>query len=474
MKTVYGKLMGLIFVLTIALALFLPMRFGQEDHLYAYPHNLRMNRGDHYRVTYMLDSDHAQAISYTSVDESIATVSKQGMVTAVNPGMTDIRLDAEGGAKTTIHVEVVGVPTTEIALNTDSLTMEKGQVTGLTVSFNEGADDTRVEWGVEDGEIAAVDGAGRVTALRGGRTRVYALSPTGLKAEADVFVHVSGNAMRLRPEALTVGTGTALQMGATYFPDDTTDEIVRWVTSDAHVMSVDADGTIHALTVGQPVLTAYTAEGLSNSAVINIERSADSFDVTPSAATLERGEALDLEPRFLDAEGNIDSASEAHYIQWSSSDPSIATVKNGHVEAIKSGETVISASADGMTATCALKVQVLVHEVTLNRDEVYLLREDADKPIQLTARVRPNDPDDPTITWLTSNDLVANVSPSGLVTLTGGYGTAVITARAASGAEAHFTVNIVTRLPEPTANPNGDDQTEEVLTIDYQDIAGEQ
>ena len=41
----------------------------------------------------------------------------------------------------------------------------------------------------------------------------------------------------------------------------------------------------------------------------------------------------------------------------------------------------------------------------------------------------------------------------GLVTLVGGYGTATVTARASSGAEASFVVNVVAELPEGMEYP---------------------
>lgn len=451
MRTVYGKLTALIFALTIGLILFLPMRFGQEDHLYAYPRNIRMKSGDSYTIKYVLDSDHAQAIRYTSVDGDVAQVSAQGEITAKNPGVTDIHLDAEDGAKTTLHVEVVGTPTTQLVLNTDRMTMEKGDVTGLSATFNDGADDTRIEWRSEDDAIASVDATGRVTAKKGGRTKVYAVTPGGIRADAEVYVHVAGNAMRITPEELTVGTGASLGMGAIYFPEDATETIARWTTSDERLLTVDADGTIHAVGVGRPVLSVFTEDGLTTSAVINVERAAESFDLNPSAVTLERGDTLALETRFLDAEGNPDSQAGEHYVEWSTSDPAVATVEDGQVRALKSGETAITAVADGMTATCDLRVQVLVHEIILNETEMYLLKEDIGAPIPLTATLRPADPDDPALTWSTSNDLVANVDADGVVTMTGGYGTAVITARASSGAEAHFTVSLVTQLPDPNA-----------------------
>ena len=105
------------------------------------------------------------------------------------------------------------------------------------------ADDTLLEWRSEDESVVTVDPTGRVTAHRGGRTKVYAITPNGIRADADVLVHVSGDAMRLTPEALTVGTGSALKMGTIYFPDDATETVERWITSDPNLLTVDAEKT---------------------------------------------------------------------------------------------------------------------------------------------------------------------------------------------------------------------------------------
>ena len=456
MKTVYGKLTGMIVLILAALLLLIPMRSGQEDHLYAYPRNLRMNRGDSYGITYTLDADRYQKVSYTSVDASVATVDSDGLITAVSPGSTDIHLDAAGGARTTVHVEVVGTPATRLTLNTDSVTMEKGQVTGLRAAFNDGADDTRIEWHSRDDAIASVDEIGRVTAVSGGRTQVYAVAPSGLSAAADIYVHVSGDVMRITPEELTVGTGARLRMGAAYLPEDATEVITRWTTSDPSILDVDGDGMIRAVGVGQAVLSAFTREGLTTSAVIRVEQSAERFDISPTAVTIDRGATLELEPRFLNESGEVDTRASKHYIVWNSSNPDVATVHEGRVAAKNTGTTRITASADGMTAACDLRVQVLVRRVTLDQHEVYLLRQDTVEPIQLHTTIVPADPDDPTITYETNNDMVAYVDETGLVKMTGGYGTAIITARASSGAEDHFTVNVVTQLPEEEAEPAGE------------------
>ena len=449
MKTPYGKLAALTFLLLVGVLFLAPMRSGLEDYLYVYPQSLRMNMGDTYDITYRLESDHAQVITFASADERIAQVDQQGHVTALTSGQTQIRLTARDGARAAVNVEVIGTPVTALTLNTTSMDLEKGQVSGLRAIFNEGATDNRVEWRSADESVAKVDAVGRVSAVGGGSTYITAISPNGLTASATVNVRVMGDAVRITPDEITVGVGATLKLNTYYLPEDTTDTVSRWMTTNANVLQVDADGTLHAVGEGTAVISVFTQNGLSASTMVTVEQAAGIFEIAPSAVTIERGHTLSLEPRFTDEEGQVSDSYSQHYIAWSSSNPDVATVdENGLVTGVRSGLTRITAESDGMTAVCAVRVQVLVHEVTLNMDEVYLLRDETGSPIQLTASISPTDPDDPTITYSTNNAQVAQVDENGLVTMTGAYGTAVITAQAQSGAEAHFTVNVVTQLPE--------------------------
>ena len=449
MKTVYGKLANLIVLLSVAAMLFAPMRFGGEDYLYAHPRSVRMSPGDSYDLSYRLDADDPnQAVAFSSSNERVAVVNAAGTVTAVGSGKAQILLDAENGAKARAQIEVVGEHIATLALNTDSLTMEKGHVTGLKAVFDDKADNTLVQWSSEDESVATVDSIGRVVAVGGGTTRVIATAPNGLTASANVSVHVSGDVMRITPENVTVGAGTYLSLGTGYIPADTTDEVVRWASSDANILSVESDGTLYAVSQGQAVLSAFSRDGLSASTVITVERAAADFNVSPAAATIERGKTLTLEPRFFDAQGNPDADASGHFITWTSSNPAVATVSDGVVTAVGSGTARISASADGRIASSLITVQTLVEEVQLNLHQIYVLREQTVMPIQLEAEILPADADDQKLTWTADNDLIATVNPRGLVELVGGYGTATITAIASSGARDQFVVNVVAELPE--------------------------
>ena len=123
----------------------------------------------------------------------------------------------------------------------------------------------------------------------------------------------------------------------------------------------------------------------------------------------------------------------------------LSAAQAAQVTALSSGDCRIEASADGMTASCRMKVQVTIHEITLDQQEIYLLKEQAATPIQLRWSIAPADADDPTVRFTSNNEQVATVSPEGLVRMTGGYGTAVVTAASESGATASFTVNVVSQ-----------------------------
>ena len=221
MKTVYGKLANLIAALIVGMLLFAPMRFGNEDYLYAHPRSIRMSPGDSYALSYRLDSrDPSQRVVYSSANETVAAVDDAGRVTAIAPGKTQILLDSESGARARVQIEVVSAHISTLTLNTDRMAMEKGQVSGLKAIFDDKADNTLVQWSSEDENVARVDAVGRVSAVGGGRTRITATAVNGLTASADISVHVTGNAMRITPEEVSVGVGATLVLGADYIPAD--------------------------------------------------------------------------------------------------------------------------------------------------------------------------------------------------------------------------------------------------------------
>ena len=99
-------------------------------------------------------------------------------------------------------------------------------------------------------------------------------------------------------------------------------------------------------------------------------------------------------------------------ITWTSSHPAVATVDaNGTVHAVAAGDATIMATAGDKTATCIVRVSevktIAVTSVTLTSSELTLVVGEAD--VTLTCKVLPDDADDKTVTWTSSNLAVATV-----------------------------------------------------------------
>ena len=452
MKTPSGKLAALTILLLSAILLLAPMRAGTDDYITVSAKSVKMNIGDTYDIDYTLYSNMRQAVTYTSSNEGVATVDSQGMVTAKNPGSAAIRLISRSGARAQVAIEVAGKPADRMELSADRIVLDKGQISGLKAVFNKDAVDTRVVWHSENTDVATIDAMGRISAVGGGETIITATNAGGLSASATVKVNVKGDVVHPTPEDLTVGVGASIQMDCYYLPSDATDEIKRWTSSNTSVATVSADGVVTAKGVGQSVISVFTENGLSGSTLIAVGPSASDFELSPSAVTIERGHTLQLSPRFLDAQGNLSEGYERHYIEWTTTTPDVATVdENGMVTGVSSGLARITARCDGMTASCIVTVQVLPHAIALDRSEIWLMQAETREPIQLTASLTPADPDDATVIYATDNPMVAYVDPDGCVTMTGAFGTAVITATTASGAQASCTINVVTEMPAEAA-----------------------
>lgn len=476
MHTSYGKLAVLGFCLLLAYLLLAPMRAGQEDQLMLSPAALRMSVGDSYTVRCALASDApGQSLKFDSSDVRVASIATDGTVYALAPGEAVITARASGGAHAQMQVQVRGVPMSELTLNVDELHIAKGEISGLSVRYNADASDTRLQWISSDEGIARVDQAGRVEGVSGGSAYISVITPAGRSASARVYVDVPGTAMRIAPAELTLGVGARVQLSASYLPQDCTDSVRSWVSSDPAVARVDENGELRAVGEGRVYISALSTGGLTGGMEVTVEAAPEDIQLDPSRATLERGDTVQMQLLFLNADGSVDYET-SHPVVWTSSDERVATVdQQGQVTALSSGDCRIEASADGMTASCRLKVQVTIHEITLDQQEIYLLKEQAATPIQLHWSIAPVDADDPTVRFTSNNEQVATVSPEGLVRMTGGYGTAVITAASESGAAASFTVNVVTQLPQtqPEATPEPDEPAataEPAATDDWMDF----
>ncbi len=126
----------------------------------------------------------------------------------------------------------------------------------------------------------------------------------------------------------------------------------------------------------------------------------------PNTLSLKVGEAETLSAVVIPA--NADNKT----VSWSTSDPSVATVANGLVTAVKEGSATITVTtADGgKTATCAVTVSTDIVPVTgITIDQGATAEVEEGNTITLTATVQPDNATDKTVTWASAHESVATV-----------------------------------------------------------------
>lgn len=145
----------------------------------------------------------------------------------------------------------------------------------------------------------------------------------------------------------------------------------------------------------------------------------------PNNLSLIVGEELALSPIITDSRATTT-------LTWQSSNTSVAAVsENGTISAINVGTTIITCTAqNGVSAQCVVTVNpILVSVITLNETEAELT---VGENLQLQATIAPENATDKGVTWSSTNEAVAVVNESGLVTAVGS-GTCQIKATANDG-----------------------------------------
>jgi len=176
---------------------------------------------------------------------------------------------------------------------------------------------------------------------------------------ADVTTKVTGPAAGVAVTGITLDKATAevtegesLTLVATVAPDNATDKTVVWTSSDETVATVK-DGVVTTLKAGEATITAKAGEQTATCVVTVKAKVIAVTGITLDKATAEvtEGESLTLVATVAP-----DNATDKTVV-WSSSDETVATVKDGVVTTLKAGEATITAKAGEQTATCVVTVK---------------------------------------------------------------------------------------------------------------------
>lgn len=388
-----------------------------------------------------------RAVTWSTDNSAVASVSASGVVTALTPGLATITATSEGKTGTSA-VTVVPPAIASVTLQPDTASIRVGASTTLTPTVKDvtGAivSDRDLTWTSSNVTVATVSTTGVVTGRAIGAAIISATSG-GKSGSASVTV-----------VAIPVGSVTVAPASATLVPTQresltavvrdangvfVTDRTVTWSSSNTAVAIVAPSGWVTAVAPGVATVTA-TSEGRSGSANISVApMPVGSVMVNPASSTVRTGETTTLSATLRDTSGAVVTD---RVVTWSSSDETIATVSSaGVVTGVSAGTATISATSEGKSGSSAVTVlPVPVATVSLEPASVRLepgqtatiqaTTKSVDGTV-LTGRV---------VTFASDNVNVARVSSDGVVTGVA-PGTATITATS----EGRSAIAVVTVQP---------------------------
>jgi len=266
---------------------------------------------------------------------------------------------------------------------------------------------------------------------------------------------VSVSGVTLDKTSISLEVGATLTLTATVSPENADNKTVTWSSSDDAVATVDANGKVTAVAVGNVTITAKAGDKTAECKVTILAKiiAVESITFDESSLSLPVGDSKTLTATV--SPENADNKT----VTWSSSDEAIATVdENGKVTAVAAGTATIKATAnDGseVFGSCAVTVSlVAVTSITLNKTTTKITV-GGTETLSVTS-VSPANATDKTYTWSSSDETIATVDANGKVTAVA-VGTATIkaTANDGSGVKDECTVTVKKPVKLADAFENG-------------------
>ena len=319
-----------------------------------------VEKGETVQLTAIILPENAtdKSVTWSSNDESIATVSSTGFVTAKAKGTAVITVRTANNRLASCQVTVnETILPISIELNKVSQTVEKGETVQLTATvMPENATDKSVTWSSLDDSIASVDANGLVRAKAKGSTTITARTVNGLTTNFVITVNekIEATDIELDKNTGELKEGKTLQLTATVLPEDATDKTVIWSSSNDTVASVDENGLVTANAPGGAIIRARLANG-SAVAICSITVSSTlptGINFVTGTLTLEKGQIVPLAP-IITPEDATDKS-----VILTSDNMDVASInENGFVVAKAAGTAIITAeTVNGLTATCTINV----------------------------------------------------------------------------------------------------------------------
>ena len=283
-------------------------------------------------ATVMPENATDKGIEWKSDNESVATVSQTGLVTALKDGSATITVKTNDGGfsascEVTVKKKVIAV--TGVKLSAASMTLREGDKGTLTATVEPAnATNKNVEWWTSDLDVVSVTSTsggsnGYVEARGAGKATVTVKTEDGeFSASCEITVEkkeVPVTGIALEQSSLLLPVGNTYALKAHVQPSNATDQDIKWGSSNGGVATVDQTGKVTAVAAGTVDILA-TLAGKFARCTVQVDNVKLSMK-TSSYMILPRSKPINIESN-IDANFELDHSK----LSFSYSDPEVATI----------------------------------------------------------------------------------------------------------------------------------------------------
>ncbi len=231
---------------------------------------LKLGIGEAYTMNASCKSgSHEYKLTYKSSDQSVATVSENGIINAVSTGECVITASAYNNLESSCTLTVTDAPTS-ISFDKNEVVLGETEQLPLKLTFNENEHSSSVTYSSSDENVAKVEN-GVITALSTGSCTITATTHNGVKSECEITVKKLPESINLVVEKKHI-VDTVFRV-LYDIPNDTAASDIDLKISDDNVLSIDETDPmlIHCKKKGNATITLTLSNGVTASKEITVD-----------------------------------------------------------------------------------------------------------------------------------------------------------------------------------------------------------
>ncbi|MBQ6707971.1 MAG: Ig-like domain-containing protein [Clostridia bacterium] len=314
---------------------------------------------------------------WKSSDETVATVSETGKLTAVGDGVTTITCRTIDGTNLTDTCTVIvgnSIRTESLYIKAKTIKWPVGKSSTFAPIVSPVGASNKFAWTTSDEKVATISQSGKLTAVGIGTATITCKTTDGTNLEASCIVYVREKDTALTENLdITVntirwGVGKSSTFAPEVYPRNA-QKIFEWTTSDEKVATISQTGKLTAVGPGEAKITCKTIDGsgLSDSCLVVVSNKFTQVEFAETTLTIKAGDNYTLTTTFAPEDAS------QKLLKWTSTNTDVAYVNDkGEIYTKAAGTTdIICKATDGSNLMAICRVIVTNGDKFANYRKLY-------------------------------------------------------------------------------------------------------